>query len=466
MQHDEHFLSRLSRLDREHAEIALGLYYDSPLVRHILRVADIPDGVDRVALCLGTPEQGPFIIVARDGHFVTCLGEGMRLAEGQPLISRHRLDTISETASSLRSMLAEARAGSRAQTRRKLARVFEAGAGLSQQEFEDISRWLPLLDVAFLSAHVNSVERCTLLVEHLSRRKLKRRDDELLYDYWCTAWSIVHLTMLLASDGGATLRQLLGMLEETDPGLGAQLPWCSVRLGVSSFALRGVWVASKLPTLTVPMAKHRYLDPRASYLTTLTDGLSLAAVGLRHRKYYAEVQKTINKGAPPPDSKDTIAALRGVCAAYFEQHHRDPKLYLDHTIDISRTFLRELYHGRPQEQLDAIEQLPDDIAVALFISMPLGVADPTVACGLFGRLPWIVGVDAKAFYLPEPCIVWLRNPWTRDDGLAVLRARIDCGVPRQQPVVATPKIGRNEPCPCGSGKKYKRCCGGPNPPAG
>jgi uncharacterized protein len=22
------------------------------------------------------------------------------------------------------------------------------------------------------------------------------------------------------------------------------------------------------------------------------------------------------------------------------------------------------------------------------------------------------------------------------------------------------KIGRNEPCPCGSGKKYKRCCGG------
>ena len=22
------------------------------------------------------------------------------------------------------------------------------------------------------------------------------------------------------------------------------------------------------------------------------------------------------------------------------------------------------------------------------------------------------------------------------------------------------KAGRNEPCPCGSGKKYKKCCGG------
>ena len=24
---------------------------------------------------------------------------------------------------------------------------------------------------------------------------------------------------------------------------------------------------------------------------------------------------------------------------------------------------------------------------------------------------------------------------------------------------STPKIGRNDPCPCGSGKKYKKCCG-------
>jgi len=25
---------------------------------------------------------------------------------------------------------------------------------------------------------------------------------------------------------------------------------------------------------------------------------------------------------------------------------------------------------------------------------------------------------------------------------------------------STPKVGRNDPCPCGSGKKYKKCCGG------
>ena len=30
---------------------------------------------------------------------------------------------------------------------------------------------------------------------------------------------------------------------------------------------------------------------------------------------------------------------------------------------------------------------------------------------------------------------------------------------RQGTIVAEPKVGRNEPCPCGSGKKYKKCHG-------
>jgi preprotein translocase subunit SecA len=33
------------------------------------------------------------------------------------------------------------------------------------------------------------------------------------------------------------------------------------------------------------------------------------------------------------------------------------------------------------------------------------------------------------------------------------------GTVKREPVKAEKKIGRNEPCPCGSGKKYKQCCG-------
>jgi len=41
--------------------------------------------------------------------------------------------------------------------------------------------------------------------------------------------------------------------------------------------------------------------------------------------------------------------------------------------------------------------------------------------------------------------------WVLGEGFA-------SATPRQAPARRT-RIGRNEPCPCGSGKKYKRCCG-------
>ncbi len=37
---------------------------------------------------------------------------------------------------------------------------------------------------------------------------------------------------------------------------------------------------------------------------------------------------------------------------------------------------------------------------------------------------------------------------------------------KPQQVIRREKIGRNDPCPCGSGKKYKKCHGAPVPPAG
>lgn len=33
------------------------------------------------------------------------------------------------------------------------------------------------------------------------------------------------------------------------------------------------------------------------------------------------------------------------------------------------------------------------------------------------------------------------------------------GVVKTLPMKAAPKVGRNDPCSCGSGKKYKKCCG-------
>ncbi|MDE7119643.1 MAG: SEC-C domain-containing protein [Muribaculaceae bacterium] len=47
-------------------------------------------------------------------------------------------------------------------------------------------------------------------------------------------------------------------------------------------------------------------------------------------------------------------------------------------------------------------------------------------------------------------------------GEAANRAASQGASPRQQrpqPMKAQPKVGRNDPCPCGSGKKFKNCHG-------
>jgi uncharacterized protein YecA (UPF0149 family) len=47
-------------------------------------------------------------------------------------------------------------------------------------------------------------------------------------------------------------------------------------------------------------------------------------------------------------------------------------------------------------------------------------------------------------------------PETPKKTLEVVRSRMLAGV-RAEP--EKPKVGRNAPCPCMSGKKFKRCCG-------
>jgi hypothetical protein len=85
--HDVHFLERLERLSTPETELALSLYQDPVLIRALLEQLRLPEGAARVALSLGDGERGPFVVVARDGHFVTCLAEGMSPGD-HPVIPR------------------------------------------------------------------------------------------------------------------------------------------------------------------------------------------------------------------------------------------------------------------------------------------------------------------------------------------------------------------------------------------
>ena len=55
---------------------------------------------------------------------------------------------------------------------------------------------------------------------------------------------------------------------------------------------------------------------------------------------------------------------------------------------------------------------------------------------------------------------WLYNLTAWDGVLSFdKRKEIQKAYKTSKTIVKETKVGRNEPCPCGSGKKYKKCCG-------
>lgn len=67
----------------------------------------------------------------------------------------------------------------------------------------------------------------------------------------------------------------------------------------------------------------------------------------------------------------------------------------------------------------------------------------------------------KLYYNMHECKAdWLYNLTEWDDVLSVeKRNQITKQYRASKIFVRDVKIGRNDPCPCGSGKKYKNCCG-------
>ena len=85
---------------------------------------------------------------------------------------------------------------------------------------------------------------------------------------------------------------------------------------------------------------------------------------------------------------------------------------------------------------------PDDIAKA---AGPM-TAPPRIALGPNAR---------KMGYTQEQVQGMVDGLWEERMSPAPASAHVDTVMP----YIAPPKVGRNDPCPCGSGKKYKNCCG-------
>jgi hypothetical protein len=70
-----------------------------------------------------------------------------------------------------------------------------------------------------------------------------------------------------------------------------------------------------------------------------------------------------------------------------------------------------------------------------------------------------IAFEKLYFNMLEAKADWLYNLEEWDGILSLDRRQEITNEYKRSKIAVSNKVGRNEPCPCGSGKKYKKCCG-------
>lgn len=470
-EHAHHFLSRLDRLSLPHVELALSLYRDHELLKTILDSAKVPDAMDRVALSLADPKDGPFLVVTRNGKFVTCLGEGMRKGS-LPVITRETLDGVAVKLEVLRGRMERARklAGADGGVARLFRRVYDAGSRLSREDFMAASDWHPLLVMEFIRAMLDCAEDVHEL-KHVLIRQLKRSDKldprftNVARGYYKCVWFIGHLAALAAIDGRLPFEELHPKAYEAMQEF--PYAWSSVRQGLVSPAIRGIWGAARIGKMLLPRYKTAY--SQAVTLNQVVESVySLAAIGLRHSRLGAEVEKTL--ASPLPRSvggeqyQKILNAVTGLTTAAFVIARDDPKDSLALHRKVGAEFaVQWAPYIKPGSRFkfNRPEDVPDDIAYAFPCNTDLEFALSWKHLEVITAvLPWMANAEAKDLYFPAEYLAdFIPEGNTIDDAMALLLPLRDLDAASEPSKRTTPKgSARNEPCPCGSGIKYKRCC--------
>lgn len=134
-------------------------------------------------------------------------------------------------------------------------------------------------------------------------------------------------------------------------------------------------------------------------------------------------------------------------------HQREEELGEDIFHDIERMILLKNVDIKWMEHLDAMDQLRQGINLRAY-----GQRNPVdeyknEAFDMFTQMIGEIQLDTVRMIYRVNVV---ERPQERTDILNVTHGDEK---PVKKPIVRKEKVGRNDPCPCGSGKKYKNCCG-------
>jgi hypothetical protein len=463
--HDLHFLERLERVDLAQTELALRLYRSPDLVRSLLEDPTCPQGAERVAVAIQPGPSPAHVVVARGGAFVTCLGAGMEVG-ATPILAWERLSIhLHRDDAQLRQIARADETLKRQDARALFKRLYNAGPALTREEFVQLLAIEPILYQTFADEVLHTYKEISRLAPMVARiKRIRSSDERLLRFFWTSFFAAGHLLLLASLGGKRSFAEWGTIAEQNDFNVFERFYLRLCDFGFGPTALRAIWAIGRAGKVALPWLK-RSIGECQRLSDWHAPALALLAVGLRHQRLRTEIVSALGPARLPPSDREDPNAQKWA--------------------QVLQTILRgEVidFDAPPEEQASRVR---------VFAGTVLAMLDPnrssTGAPGNREIEPWVANPWVITHLANWPFDFFRRNDTFAMMPLATLvmanqppeafyfpAAEIDRALPYDPnlavslawfarpggPVRVEPKVGRNDPCTCGSGKKFKKCCAG------
>ena len=124
--------------------------------------------------------------------------------------------------------------------------------------------------------------------------------------------------------------------------------------------------------------------------------------------------------------------------------------------EVERIVLLQVVDAKWMDHIDNMDQLRQGIGLRAYAQRDPVIAYKEEGFAMYEEMLGAIGEDVIKFLLN---VRIERQPEREEVAKPTAASHGGDGTLEKKPVVKGKKIGRNDPCPCGSGKKYKKCCG-------
>ncbi len=449
----QHYLERAAeRADRAELDFALQLYEDPALLAGVLAEATLPPGDARIALGLDPAGDGPWLVVTREGEFVTVLGKGMKPTGLHPLQASQ---VASLAARVLKQRHRQTAADAVVPPDRRgefLTRFFRQGSDVTREDLLLFVAWLPVMYHSYQHVTLSWLQLAVEIFEmgQVALQAPPKRFDKHLKNMHEAFWACSAMLPVLAYEGRR--HDWLG----DDPLL---LPRLMSRDGFVGPTLRSAWALGRIGKPILALIKQNFRDAQdvSVYYACL---YGLFVMAFRHQALRAEIRKLLTAKQPETTWPQVLANLHMALAPYFEHAFDQPETLVELHVEVARNHTHRLCHmvgGELARRYLTPADVPVDLAKCVASTMSGDCRDARFLPLMLANCVWLAQVEAEALFPPAEFMKHWRVPWRREHSTVMIKQSL--GGRLLTPVRAPERQGRNERCNCGSGRKFKVCCG-------